>query len=358
MQKSLKFDIKYVQVLDEKGKVDAKLEPKLSKEKLKEIYKWMVLERAFDETALKLQREGRIGTYAQSLGEEATHIGSVFAANKEDWVFPDYREHGAFLMRGVPVKNLLIHWGGSEDGMKLPEKSNMFSVAIPVGTQTLHGVGAAMAFKLRKKKAATLTFVGDAATSTGDFNEGLNFAGTYMAPAVIVIRNNQFAISVPRTCGKASWGGCQSRAETLAQKAIAFGFDGVQVDGNDVLAVYKVVKDALDKARAGKGPTLIECNTYRLGAHTTADDPTRYRSKKEVKEWEKKEPLARFREYLKKKKVWDEKFEEATQAWARKLVDQGVKEFEKHKPQATDMFDYVYEELSSNLKEQRKEWES
>lgn len=357
MQETLDFNIKYIQVLDEKGKVDKKLEPKLTKKQLQELYKWMVLERTFDNTALLLQREGRIGTYAQSLGEEATHIGSVFALKPEDWIFPDYREHGAFLMRGVPVASLFTHWGGSEDGMKLPEKTNMFPVAIPVGTQTLHGVGAAMAFKLQKKKAATLTFVGDASTSTGDFNEGLNFAGTYMAPAVIVIRNNQFAISVPRTCGKAYWGGCQSRAETLAQKAIAFGFEGVQVDGNDVLAVYKVVSDAVKKARDGKGPTLIECNTYRLGAHTTADDPSRYRDEKSVKEWKKKDPLTRFQLYLKKKKVWDEKFEKATQAWAKKIVDQGVKEFEKHKAKPTDMFDFVYDKLTPNLKKQRMEWE-
>jgi len=358
MQKSLKFNVKYLQVLDEKGTVDKKLEPELTKQQLQQLYKWMVLTRTFDNTALLLQREGRIGTYAQSLGEEATHVGAVFATKPEDWLFPDYREHAAFLMRGVPVGNLFTHWGGSEDGMKLPEKSNMFPVCIPVGSQTLHGVGAAMAFKLQKKKAATLTFVGDASTSTGDFNEGLNFAGTYMAPAVIVIRNNQFAISVPRTCGKAFWGGCQSRAETLAQKAIAFGFEGVQVDGNDVLAVYSAVKQAMDKARAGKGPTLIECNTYRLGAHTTADDPTRYRTEKSVKDWQKKEPLARFKLYLKKKKSWDEKFEKATQAWAKKIVDQGVKEFEKHKAKPTDMFDTVYDKHTKNLLEQRKEWES
>jgi len=358
MKETLDFDVKYVQVLDEKGKVDKKLEPKLKKEELKEVYKWMVLERTFDNTALKLQREGRIGTYAQSLGEEATHVGSMFATKESDWVFTDYREHIAYLMRGVKAGDLFTFWGGSEDGMKLPEKSNIFPYCIPVGTQTLHGVGAAMGLKLQKKKAATLTFVGDASTSTGDFNEGLNFAGTYMAPAVIVIRNNQWAISVPRTCGKAMWGGCQSRAQTLAQKAIAFGFEGVQVDGNDVLAVYKTVKDAIEKARSGKGPTLIECNTYRLGAHTTADDPTRYRKEKEVKEWKDKDPLERFKKYLKSKKVLDSKFEKATDAWAKKIVDQGVKEFEKHKAKPTDMFDHVYAELTPNLKRQREEWES
>jgi len=359
MQKTIeKFTVRYVQVLDEKGNVDKKLDPKLSDSQLKDLYKWMILERVFDNTALLLQREGRIGTYAQSLGEEATHCGAVFATKSEDWIFPDYREHGAYLMRNVPVKDLLIHWGGNEDGMKLPEKSNIFSVCIPVGTQTCHGVGAAIAAKLQKKKMATLTFVGDASTSTGDFHEGLNFAATFVAPAVFVIRNNQWAISVPRTCSKSDWGGCQSRAETLAQKAIAFGFEGVQVDGNDVLGVYSVVKQALDKARAGKGPTLIECLTYRLGAHTTADDPTKYQDPKVLKAWLKKDPLIRFKEYLKRKKIWTPTFEKAAQAEAKKIVDQGIKEFEKHKPKPTDMFDFLFEKLTPNLQEQRKEWES
>lgn len=353
-----KFKVRYVQVVDEKGVVDKKLEPKLSSQELRDLYKWMVIERTFDNTALSLQREGRIGTFAQSLGEEAVHVGSVFATSSEDWIFPDYREHAAFLMRGVPVKSLLTHWGGSEDGMALPEKSNIFPVCIPVGTQTLHGAGAAIAFKLQKRKAASLTFVGDASTSTGDFNEGLNFAGTFVAPAVFIIRNNQWAISVPRVCGKMDWGGCQSRAETLAQKAIAFGFEGVQVDGNDVLAVYSVVKEALDKAKKGKGPTLIECNSYRLSPHTTADDPTRYQDPKVLKAWQEKEPIARFRAYLKKKKLWDEKFESAVLAEAKKLVEQGVKEFEKHKPSPTDMFDFIYSKLTKNLEGQRKEWQS
>jgi len=357
MQKTVaNFSVKYVQILDEKGNVDKKLEPKLTPQQLKDLYKWMIVERTFDNTALALQREGRIGTYAQSLGEEAVHVGSTFACNDDDMVFPDYREHAAFIMKGVPIKNLFMHWGGSEDGMKIPDGCNIFPVCIPVGTQTLHGAGAAIAMKLQKKKSATLTFVGDASTSTGDFNEGLNFAGTYVAPAVFVIRNNQWAISVPRVCGKSDWGGCQTRAETLAQKAIAFGFEGIQVDGNDVLAVYSAVKEAFDKARAGKGPTLIECNTYRLGPHTTADDPTRYQDPKILKEWQAKEPISRFRNYLKKKKLWNERFEAAVQAEAKKMVDQGVLEAEKHKPKPTDMFDTMYKELTPNLKEQRDEF--
>ncbi len=354
MKKKLaEFKVDYFQILDDKGKADKKLEPKLKPAELKELYKWMVLERVFDQTALKLQREGRIGTYAQSYGEEAVHVGAVFACSNSDWVFPDYREHAAFLMRGVPVKNLFMHWGGSEDGMCLPEDSHIFPVCIPVGTQTLHGAGAAMAFKLKKENKASLTFVGDASTSTGDFHEGLNFAGTFNAPAVFVIRNNQWAISVPRTCKHADWGGCQTRAETLAQKGIAYGINCIQVDGCDVLAVYTAVKQAIDNAKKGKGPSLIECITYRLTPHTTADDPTRYVPSKTLKEWEKKEPLARFRKYLENKKIWDKKFEGAVYAEAQKLVDQGIKEAEQHSPKPTDMFDWVYSKLTPELKKQR-----
>lgn len=354
MQKTIaNFKVTYLQVLDEKGIVDKRVEPKLSEKELKEIYRWMVLERTFDNTALSLQREGRIGTYAQSLGEEAVHVGSVFALSEDDWVFPDYREHAAFMMKGVSMKQLFTHWGGSEEGMRIPEKSNIFPVCIPVGTQTLHGAGVAIGLKIQKKKAATLTFVGDASTSTGDFHEGLNFAATFVAPAVFIIRNNQWAISVPRTCGHADWGGCQTRAETLAQKAIGYGMEGIQVDGNDVLAVYVAVKAAIEHAKLGKGPTLIECNTYRIVPHTTADDPSRYQDPKVLKEWQKKEPLARFKEYLRKKKILNDKFEKAVEADCKRLVDQAVKEFEKFVPKREDMFNYVYEKPTPNVKEQR-----
>lgn len=354
MERTIKtFSVKYVQVLDEKGNADRRFEPKLKPEQLKEMYRWMVLERAFDNTALALQREGRIGTYAQSIGEEATHVGAVYATQPQDMVFVDYREHAAFMMKGVPLKNLFTHWGGSEDGMFIPEGSAIFPVCIPVGTQTLHGAGWAIANKLKHEKNATLTFVGDASTSTGDFHEGLNFAATFNAPAVFIIRNNQWAISTPRVCADLDWGGCQSRAETLAQKGIAYGMDCVQVDGNDILGVYAVVKKAIDKARKGDGPTLIECMSYRLGPHTTADDPTRYQDPKILKAWLEKEPIKRFQLYLKKKKLWNEQWEGALQAECKKLIEQAVKEAETHKPSRDDMFAYVYDKLTPELERQK-----
>lgn len=345
-----KFSVPYLQVLDENGKVDKRLEPKLSKEQFQELFRLMILERTFDRTALNMQREGRIGTYAESLGEEACHVGPAFAMKKEDWLVPSYREHGAYFARGVPIKNLFIHWGGSEDGNIMPEGQRNMTVCIPIGTQLPHAAGIAWASKLRGEKNAVLTFFGDGGTSEGDFHEGMNFAGVFKLPVVFLCRNNEYAISLPRTCYDTA--GCQTRAQTLAQKAIAYGFDGVVVDGNDVLACYVAAKEALAKAYAGKGPTMIEALTYRMGAHTTADDPSRYRSAKELEAWKKKDPIERFRKYLQSKKIW-------SAAWEKKITDQceqeikkAVEEFEKHQPAPEDMFTNVFAQLPAHLKEQ------
>ncbi len=347
-----KFEVRHVSILDEDGKADKKLEPKLSAEQLKELFRLMVLERTFDETALSMQREGRIGTYAQSLGEEACHVGPAFAMKKEDWLVPSYREHGAYLARGVPLKNLFMHWGGSEDGNKMPEGQRNLTVCIPIATQLPHAAGIAWAARLRKEKSAVLTFFGDGGTSEGDFHEGMNFAGVFELPVVFFCRNNEYAISLPRTCYDTA--GCQTRSQTLAQKAVAYGFEGVVVDGNDVLACYAVAKEALEKARSGKGPTMIEALTYRIGAHTTADDPSRYRSQKEVEEWKKKDPLERFRKYLQGKKIWTAAWEKSVVDKCRKEVQDAVREAEQHKPDSSDMFDNVFAQMPPHLKEQKE----
>ncbi len=345
-----KFQVHYLQILDENGKVDKKLEPKLTAEQLKELFRFMILERAFDRTALNMQREGRIGTYAESIGEEACHVGPAFALKKEDWLVPSYREHGAYLARGVPMKNLFIHWGGSEDGNIMPEGQRNLTVCIPIATQLPHAAGIAWAAKMRKEKIAVLTFFGDGATSEGDFHEAMNFAGVFMLPVIFFCRNNEYAISLPRTCYDTA--GCQTRAQTLAQKAISYGFEGMVVDGNDILACYVATKEALAKAYAGKGPTMIEALTYRIGAHTTADDPTRYRKPEELKAWLKKDPIERFRKYLKTKKIW-------TEAWEKKITDQcqqevknAIAEYEKHQPKPEDMFTNVFARIPPHLKEQ------
>jgi len=238
-----KFDVKYLQILDENGNVDESLLPKISVEQIKKMYEFMVLIRTFDETALSLQREGRILTYAPLKGQEAVQVGSAFAMEREDWVFPTYRDNGVYIVRGFPMKMLYQYWAGDERGMAIPEGINIFTVCIPVATQVSHAVGFAWAEKMKKGKSVVFVYFGDGATSKGDFYESLNFAGVFKVPLVGICQNNQWAISVPRSR--------QSAAKTLAQKAIAFGFNGIQVDGNDIFAVYKAVREAREKALSG-----------------------------------------------------------------------------------------------------------
>ena len=336
----------WLQVLDPEGNVDESLEPALDNETLEKFYRTMVLTRLFDDKALKLQRQGRMLTYGSCLGQEASQIGSAYAMKAEDWFFPAFREHGVQIARGISMKLLYMYWMGSEDAnMTLPPKN--FSVAIPVATQVLHAVGAAWAAKLQKQNIASVVYFGDGATSEGDFHEGMNFAGVFKTPTVFICQNNQYAISLPREK--------QTASRTLAQKALAYGFEGIQVDGNDVLAVYSATEAALLKARSGGGPTLIECFTYRLGSHTTSDDPTRYRKKEEEEEWRKKDPIKRFRIYLEKKGIWSQAYEEKTIKEASEEVEKAVEQAEAYKPGIENMFNYVYAEITPNLKEQMDE---
>ena len=342
-----KFEISYLQILDEKGKVDTKLEKTcgLSKKQLLEMYRYMVFTRVADDKSIKLQRQGRMGTYAPCLGQEATQIGSAYAMKKEDWMFPTYRDTGQYLVRGMPLRNLLMYWMGDERGMAIPQGQNNFPLNIVVGSLVPHATGAAYALKLQKKNAAAVVYFGDGATSEGECYEGMNWAGVLNAPVLFICENNQYAISLPR-----KW---QSVAKTLAQKGIAAGIHCIQVDGNDVLAVYLAAKLSLQRARAGKGPTFIECYTYRMEMHTTADDPTRYRSKAEVMGWKKKDPVDRFRKYLEKKKLWNQKKEAALLKECAAIVEKEVAAAEKlPPPPVEDMFKYVYETPTPELHEQ------
>jgi pyruvate dehydrogenase E1 component alpha subunit len=293
---------KQLQILNENGViVNKSLEPKLSPADLKKIYEYMVLTRIADEKALALQRSGRMGTFAQVLGQEA-QVATAFAMKKEDWFFPSFRETGILIARGSPLENFYLLFMGSEEGNRTPKDVNNFPVSVPVGSQTLHAVGAAWAMKIKKEKCGTVVCFGDGGTSEGDFHEAMNFAGVFKTPTVFICQNNQYAISVPRSR--------QTASKTIAQKAIAYGFQGVQIDGNDPLSWYVAVKEALDTGRAGNGPTFIEAYTYRMGPHTTADDPTAYRSDAEVKAWEKKDPIKRFQKYLDAKKLWTKSYEQ------------------------------------------------
>jgi len=337
-----------LQILDEEGRIKTDLEPRLTAEDLRKIYSLMVMTRAADLKAFKLQRQGRMGTYAPSLGHEACQVGTAYPLQKDDWVFPYFRDLGGCLTLGYPLSDYYLYWMGNEAGMKAPEHLNIFPLAIPVASQIPHSVGAGMAAALQNKKIAVATTFGDGATSEGDFHEALNFAGVFQTPNVFVCYNNQWAISTPRSH--------QTAAKTIAQKAVAYGFPGIAVDGNDVLAVYAAVKEALDRARNGKGPTLIEAVTYRMGHHTTSDDASKYRLDVEVKEWEKKDPLLRFRIYLKSKRLWDESYEKAVQDKAAEDVETAVAKAESAPlPSPEDVFISTYKQMPPKLTEQLKD---
>ena len=343
-----RFEVSMLRILDEEGNCDETLKPPLTPDQVKQLYELMVLTRVFDDLALKLQREGRIGTYPSSRGQEATQVASAYALGESDWLFPAFREAGAYITRGWPLEMQYQYWAGDERGSKLPEDKHIFTIAIPVGTQVPHAVGFAWAAKLKGDKIAVLVYFGDGASSKGDVHEGMNFAGVFKVPLVLLCQNNQWAISVPRSK--------QTAAKTLAQRAISYGFEGFQVDGNDVFAVYKATKEALDKARSGNGPTLIECVTYRMGDHTTSDDAQRYRTNKELEEWTKRDPIERLRKYMKKNSLWTSEYENKVQTEASEKVRAAVEKFESAKPpEVRDLFAYTYAELPPNLTKQYEE---
>src|SRR5213078_4320194 len=287
--------------------------------------------------------QGRIGTFAPIKGQEAAQIGSVFTLEPRDWMVPSFRDTAAMLWRGWPIDRLLAFYAGRlEGGQPGPEQHDL-PVTIPVATQLPHAVGLAYGIQYRGEDAVVMAYFGDGATSEGDFHEAANFAGVWHVPVVFVCQNNQWAISVPLKK--------QTNSRTIAQKASAYGFPGIQVDGNDVLAVYAASREAVDRARAGDGPTLIECVTYRLGVHTTADDPTKYRSAEEVAEWERRDPLTRFAAYLKRKRLLDEGLEAAVD----EEIAAAIARFEATAPaDPLVMFDHVYAELPPELKAQRE----
>jgi len=310
------------------------------------LYKAMVLTRVVDERAVAMQRTGRLGTYASALGQEAVGVGTASAMRADDVLVPGFRDQGAQVWRGVSIVEHLSYWGGSERGSDYAGPRQDLPVSIPVGTNFPHAAGAALAFKRRGEDRAAVVMAGDGATSKGDFYESMNIAGVWKLPVVFVINNNQWAISVPRAE--------QTAAETLAQKAIAAGIPGEQVDGNDVIAVRDRVEAALVRARAGEGPTLIEAITYRLGDHTTADDASRYREDDAVRAHWKEEPLARLRTYLAAQKVWDKAKEEKLLADCRARVDAAVEEFEALEPEPlAAVFDHTYAELPADVAAQR-----
>jgi pyruvate dehydrogenase E1 component alpha subunit len=336
-------------ILSPDGHLDETLRPDLSDEAVRKLYQQIVLIRVADQKALMLQRQGRFGTYAPCQGQEAAQVGSTYALGKDDWVFPSFRETGVIYMRGGTFKDLFLYWMGDEQGQKVPQDVHIFPISIPVGSHPLHAVGCAWAAKLQGEKICTVAYFGDGATSEGDFHEAMNFAGVFQTPTIFFCQNNQYAISVPRKK--------QTAAQTLAQKAIAYGFPGVQVDGNDLFAVYAATKEARERAVSGGGPTLIEAVTYRFGPHTTADDPTKYREDVELEEWKSRDPIARLQKYLKGKGLWNEDQETKIRAEAEAIVNKAIEEAEGvPAPKPEEIFRYTFAELTPDLREQMEDY--
>src|SRR6478672_11369516 len=312
------------------------------------LYRAMVLTRTFDLKAVSLQRTGRLGTYAVSLGQEAVSVGIASAMREKDVVLPSYRDNGTLLWRGTKMEEILLFWGGDERGNLSSGPAHDFPYCIPVGSQAPHAAGVAYAFRFRKEPRVAVCLFGDGATSKGDVWEAMNFAGVWKLPVVFVANNNQWAISVPLNL--------QTASQTLAQKAIAAGFSGEQVDGNDVIAVRAAAEDAIAQARAGGGPRLIEAVTYRLSDHTTADDAARYRPPEEVQARWKEEPIARLRAYLVNQKAWGKSQEEELAADCQKQIEAAIERYLATAPRAPQtMFDHLYAELPRAYASQRAE---
>jgi len=342
------FQIKYCQFLDAHANL-APAAPPLAADapELLRMYRMMSLVRTFDAKAVNLQRTGKLGTYASCLGHEATHVAVGAAMRPEDVLAPYYREYGTQLWRGVRMAEILIYWGGDEAGSCFSGPRQDFAWSVPIGSQLLHAAGAAMAMKIRNEPRCAVAYVGDGGTSEGAFYEAINLAGTAALPAVFVIVNNRWAISVPIER--------QTAARTLAQKAIAAGIPGIQVDGNDFIAVRHVMDEALAKARAGGGPTLVEALTYRLSDHTTADDASRYRSADELNAAWQQEPLLRARTYLTRLGAWSDAQEEALKAECAREVEAAVDTYASAaRPHTDAMFDNLFQNLPKSIREQRE----
>ncbi|WP_286829902.1 MULTISPECIES: pyruvate dehydrogenase (acetyl-transferring) E1 component subunit alpha [Kordiimonas] len=339
-------------VLNQDGALDETLEPDLSEDTLHRMYRTMLEARLFDERLLNLQRQGKLGTFAPVRGQEAAQVGSISALEEDDWMVPSFRENAAALWRGTPMDGLFLFIAGYNEGLAIPDGKKDLPVAVPVASQLPHAVGLAYAEKFRKTDNVAMVYFGDGATSEGDFHEALNFAGVMEVPVVFVCQNNQWAISVPREK--------QTASHSIAQKAHAYGIQGIQVDGNDVLAVHAATRDAVERARNEHKPTLIECVTYRMEVHTTADDPTIYRDDEDVEAWEERDPIERMRGYLIGKDIWsDDQEEELCDSIQKEIKNAWAKTQETIKglDDPRVIFDHVFDEPTHLIKEQRARFE-
>ncbi len=340
-----------VRFVDEEGNLLVK-SPPFPDARVVELYRHMVRARRFDARMLKLQRQGRIGTFAPCFGQEAAQVGSIAACTPKDWLVPSFRELGCALYRGASMRNILLYGMGLEEGSVTPPDARDLPISIPVGGQSSHAVGLAWAMKLRGEKAGAIVYFGDGATSEGIVHEAMNFAGVMKLGVVFLCQNNQWAISTPRVH--------QAADRPLAERAAAYGFPGILVDGNDVLAMLSVSTGAMERARSGGGATFVEAITYRRGVHTTADDPRVYRTEADEKAWEAKDPLDRTRRYLEKRGAWDAKKEKALEEAVDAEMQVEIQAAEDYRASGVnplEMFDFVYVTMPPYLQAQRDEAE-
>lgn len=320
----------------------------IADEMLIRMYEGMVLLRHFDRRSVSLQRAGRIGTYPPLEGQEACQVASTLALRKQDFVLPTYRDYGAMMLHGVPMEHILLYWNGRAEGCVIPHDVNVFPIAVPIATQLPHAAGLAWAAKLRGVDQVSLGFFGDGASSEGDFHEAMNFAGVFHLPVIYFCQNNQYAISVPFAR--------QTATATIAEKGDAYGVEGVRVNGSDAIEIYRTVRRAVTKAVDGGGPTLIEALTYRYGAHTTSDDPTKYRPHDEAEAWKTRDPIATLREQLTAWGLWSDEQEQSLQASVDQTVSTAITSMEAAPPpNPEDLFRHVYAEPTKRLKQQQAE---
>ena len=344
---------KMFRIIDDEGNIiNKKWFPELSDKHLKKVYHDMLFARTADMQVVNYQRQGRIYTYPPNYGQEAIALALGSVMRENDWLVPAFREMGAYLAKGVTLKEIFLYFMGHEDGSRFQDAKNILPISVPIASQLQHATGIGYEIKYNNKDEIVYTVVGDGGTSEGDFHEAVNFAGAWNVPVIFVVQNNQYGISTPFRL--------QTASENIAIKAYAYGINGIQVDGNDYFAMYSALKHAAEHVTKGKGPVLIEAVTYRKGAHTTSDDPTKYRTKEEEEMWDVKDPLSRLKSYLTKNKILSlsAKEEEKIIAQYKNEIDRQFVEAENYPPYALDdVFQYMYEDMPADLLAQKMEHE-
>jgi pyruvate dehydrogenase E1 component alpha subunit len=339
------------QVIDNDGKViNKEWMPELDDKTVIQAYKNMLFERTADLMIVSYQRQGRIFTYPPNYGQEGIHAATSALIKEDDWLVPAFRELGVYLSKGVSLKEIFLYFMGNEEGSRFKDANKVLPMSVPIASQLVHAAGLGYAVQYKEEKDLVYGFVGDGGTSEGDFHEALNFASVWKAPVIFIVQNNQYAISVPFSI--------QTASKNIAVKSVAYGMKGIKVDGNDFFAMYQAIQASRENALNGEGPVLIEAVTYRKGAHTTSDDPTKYRTKEEENEWEAKDPMKRLKSYLIEKNLWSDEEEDKLTKQYKKEIDRIFCEAEVDKKyNFDDVFKYTFVDMPEDILNQKTEYE-